>query len=137
MFFEARLSEQEKKGYHTRMKKVLIVEDETFSVISLEHLCRDWGYEVCKSAATGEEAVIRAEEDRPDIIIMDINLAGELDGIEAAKQITGLYKTAFIFFTGYSDESLKKESEKLNTIAYIQKPVNFDHLKTIIGSAFK
>lgn len=125
-----------KEQFVPERKKILIVEDEAYSVITLEYLFKEWGYEVCKSVASGEDAVIIAAQEMPDIVLMDIHLSGDMNGIEAAKQINGSSKPAFIFFTGYTDKELKNETVNFNTIAFIQKPVNFDQLRGIIDSYF-
>ncbi|HNY12905.1 MAG TPA: response regulator, partial [Candidatus Wallbacteria bacterium] len=66
---------------------VLIVEDEAFSALYLEDALSIAGYTICDTVATGEGAVAIAENKTPDIILMDIRLAGEIDGIEAASRI--------------------------------------------------
>jgi two-component system, response regulator PdtaR len=78
--------------------------------------------------ASGEEAVEIAALEKPDVVLMDINLKGELNGIQAAEQIVVKYNVPIIFMTGYSDEELRKQAEKLNPLGYFLKPVNMNEI---------
>lgn len=86
-------------------RKVLIVEDETLVARHLEAILQDLGFEVCEIMSTGKDAVIEAAAATPDIIFMDVNLAGEIDGVEAAKQILEKSDVTIIFVTAYSDDA--------------------------------
>ena len=82
-------------------KSILIVEDEVMLSAWLKIQLEDEGYEVCGSFTTGEEAVEFVKETKPDVILMDINLVGKIDGIEAAEVITEKSNIPIIFMTGY------------------------------------
>ncbi len=110
-------------------KKVLIVEDEAIAALGLEVLVESWGYETCESASSGEEAIEKAEACSPDIILMDVSLGGEMDGIEAANVIRSRKPVPVIFISGYSDEATKKRAGSFEEVEYIEKPVNFDELE--------
>ncbi len=115
---------------------VLIVEDEA---ISLLLLCEGFsidGFKVCATAATGCEAVIMALEKRPDVVIMDIGLAGEMDGLEAARRIRRDNDAAIVFTTGYNDDELRKRAEEFKPLAFLIKPVEIDELIRVIQAAF-
>jgi CheY-like chemotaxis protein len=71
--------------------KILIVEDENIVVLDLQMRLNSLGYAVAAVAATGQEAIKKAGETRPDLALMDINLKGEMDGISAAEQLRARY----------------------------------------------
>ena len=84
----------------SRKIKVLIVEDEAILGLLLSRSLGRLGYEVGEPIATGEEALRRTEQEQPDVVLMDIRLAGAMDGIEAAREITARYGTPIIFMNG-------------------------------------
>lgn len=108
--------------------KILIVEDEVIVAMRFEIFFVRRGYEVYKTVASGEEAVEIAALEKPDVVLMDINLKGELNGIQAAEQIVEKFNVPIIFMTGYSDEELRKQAEKLNPLGYFLKPVNMNEI---------
>ena len=108
---------------------MLIVEDEAIAALGLEAVVAGLGYEVCQSAASGEEAVKRANACRPDIILMDVNLGEEMDGIEAAREIRSRKNIPMIFISGYSNEVTRKRTGSLSVAEYMEKPVDFDELE--------
>lgn len=81
--------------------RVLIVEDEALIAMNLESLIEDFGFEVCAVAAMGAEAVTFARALHPEVILMDVNLIGDMDGIEAARQIREAVDARIIFVTAY------------------------------------
>lgn len=119
------------------MVKILLVEDEFLIASLLQKNLRLVGYEVCELVGTGEEAVKRAEQEQPDFILMDIHLAGEMDGIKAAREIHERFQIPLIFMTGYSDEERMTQTSELNPLAYLVKPVTPDDIKPVIDSALK
>jgi CheY-like chemotaxis protein len=117
--------------------KILLVEDEVVAAMFLKMELEKEGYIVCKHVTTGENAIISAEADKPDVILMDIFLAGKINGIDAAKEIKE--KTdipIIIFLTGFEDSGLKEKAMKLDPLAYIIKPVVLTELKDIINKKF-
>lgn len=113
----------------TKPSVVLIVEDEVFIALSLEQELKNAGFSVCKRVATGEAAINAAAEYHPDIILMDIRLSGNSDGIEAAEKIRMASDASIIFMTGYQDDELDKRVKKLNPIGVFVKPID---IKSII-----
>src|SRR5207249_3653676 len=88
----------------TLMKaRLLIVEDEAIVAMDLQQRLEHLGHEVVGTAATGEAAIQRAEEARPDVTLMDIRLKGEMDGIAAAAEIDRRFGTPVVFLTAHSD----------------------------------
>lgn len=113
--------------------KILLVEDEVMAAWLLQMSLRRMGYTVCGPVATGEAAVQTAKEECPDVILMDIRLAGDMDGIEAARQIRATQDSLLIFMTGYSDPDIKGRAGNLEPTAYLVKPVTPDHIVPVIA----
>lgn len=116
----------------SRTKKILVVEDEAIAVMTIEDILKDWGYDVCSFASSGKSAIERAEENRPDIVIMDINLHGSLNGIDAAEKIKKICSADIIFVTGYVKEDYEEKASKIKPIAFLEKPINFSLLRESI-----
>ncbi|MFN2350529.1 MAG: response regulator [Kiritimatiellia bacterium] len=114
--------------------KILIAEDEGIIGLSLRMELESSGHEVCGVVATGEDAVACAFRSRPDLVLMDINLSGEMDGIEAAQKIRTLRKVRLIFMTGYVDRDLMDRALSLKPLAYVTKPVSIYDLQLIIDT---
>ncbi|MCD4817619.1 MAG: response regulator [Candidatus Cloacimonetes bacterium] len=117
--------------------KILIVEDEAIIARSLKIELNFAGYEVCNFVASGEEAIREAKKHNPDVILMDIHLSGEIDGIKAAEKIIEYKKIQIIFMTGYPERNLFERAQKVNPAAYFQKPIEIYDLKPIIDDLFK
>ncbi|MDZ7317010.1 MAG: response regulator [candidate division KSB1 bacterium] len=116
----------------TGRKKVLIVEDELLTARLLQMELQSWGLDVPKPEAKGEEAVVAALKEKPHLILMDIRLAGGMDGIEAARAILNHQKTAIIFMTGYDIDLIKQRAADLKVVGFIPKPVDMECLRRII-----
>jgi CheY-like chemotaxis protein len=95
------------------------------------------GYEVTALVASGEEAIKQAEVEKPDIVIMDIHLLGEINGMEAGDQIAARFDTPIVYVTGYSDKRIVDRIKQTKAVAYIIKPINIDKLDVIIQSFFQ
>jgi CheY-like chemotaxis protein len=122
------------------MKKVvniLLVEDEVITAMLMQSQLISLGYTVAEHVTTGENAVASAKENPPDIILMDIALAGEIDGIDAAAAIKSVSDIPVIFITGYEDQQYKERAEKIKPLEYLIKPLNMNKLKAIIDDFFK
>lgn len=112
-------------------KKVLIVEDEAIAALSLRELLEFWHYEACEPAASGMEAIGKAESERPDVVLMDIRLKGEMDGVSAAREIIMRFGVPVIFMSGFSDDEILGK-EGLEHSAFLIKPINLDDLRKAI-----
>jgi PAS domain S-box-containing protein len=106
------------------MKKarILIVEDEAIVAEDLENLIIDFGYEMVGSVVGADDAIQQAIEHRPDLILMDIMLKGNKNGIDAANEIKDMLKIPIIFLTAYSDLKLIEEAKNTEPYAFIVKP---------------
>lgn len=91
-------------------KKIQIVEDEAVTAMLFEKVLTKRGYSVGEIASTGEEAVALVRQNSPQIVLMDIRLIGDMDGIDAARKIRSFCSCLIIFVTGYSDDSLRDQA---------------------------
>ncbi len=117
--------------------KIMIVEDEAITAMSIKADLSRIGYEICKLAASGEEAIKNAEQERPDVVLMDIILNGQMSGIEAAGEIRSRYDIPIIFMTGCEDESTKKLAEDIGPVEYFLKPVETEDIRLAIEKALQ
>jgi two-component system, response regulator PdtaR len=115
-------------------KKILIVEDEVLVSMYLEMQFRKSDYEILGSVTNGEEAVKIALEDKPDVILMDIRLAGTIDGIQAAEKIRSEYTPMIVFMTGYQSTDFKVRMAQLTNFAILEKPLKMNELFRIIAT---
>lgn len=116
----------------SRNLKILIVEDEVLTAIVMKKKLENAGYQVAQSVTTGEDAVLTVKEMTIDIVLMDIRLAGEIDGIEAATKIQNLREIPIIFLTGYNDTETKKRANALEPLAILIKPVEMTDVVNIL-----
>jgi len=115
--------------------KVMVVEDESIVAIDISQRLQSLGYEVTATVSSGERAVEMAEKTRPDIILMDIVLKGEMDGIEAAEEINKRMKVPIVYITAYSDEETLKRAKITGPFGYIIKPFEDRELHSVIEVA--
>jgi two-component system, response regulator PdtaR len=121
---------------HTAMKNILIVEDEILIGMMLAESVRELGCRVSEVVTTGEEALLAVGKERPDAILMDINLDGKLDGIETARRITSEAAIPVVFFTGYQDPVLLQKAKALNPVAILDKLGSTTALHTTLHDLF-
>lgn len=105
-------------------KKILIVEDEGVVALSLQAVLKKMGYVVTGMAYTGKEAIRLATETTPDVILMDIHIKGDMDGIEATEKINEFADIPVIFLTAYADDETVKRALKTRSHSYLVKPYN-------------
>ena len=96
------------------------------------------GFSICSLTTSGEKAIKTAEQEKPDIVLMDIKLPGEIDGIETAREIHSRFGIPIIYMTGYSKETVLKQAGIQEPYEYLSKPVeNLDMKKAIDSSLQK
>ncbi|MGD1005587.1 MAG: PAS domain S-box protein [Methanoregulaceae archaeon] len=117
-------------------RSILIVEDERITAEDMKETLLHFGYHVPAIASTGESAVEKAGELRPDLILMDIFLAGKMTGIEAAEQIGKQYDIPIIFLTAFADLQITERAKITGAYGYILKPYNERELQIAIEIAF-
>ena len=117
-------------------RRVLVVEDEFFLAVQIEEWLLEDGFEVVDVVHTAEEAIAVAEAERPDLVIMDIRLASETDGIAAALEILDRTGIRCIFATAFADAPTRARGEKARPFAWLRKPVTADALLGAVKAAF-
>lgn len=118
-------------------RRVLIVEDELFVAWHLETLAREFGLDVVGLVPDGEGAVEQSADAKLDLVLMDINLAGEMDGVEAARRIRERCNAAVIFITAFADAATLGRIQKATPDAQVlAKPVSAERLNQAITKAF-
>ncbi len=117
------------------MHKILIVEDEFIIGFGIQHILEKNNYQVCGIYGKGEEAIQKAFELKPSLILMDINLSGDIDGIEAAEEIRKHLNLPIIFLTSYVDNLTVTRAKKSEPFAYLVKPVDSKELLITIEMA--
>ncbi|RYY58460.1 MAG: response regulator transcription factor [Chitinophagaceae bacterium] len=116
--------------------KIVIVEDEMVIARTIESTLDELGYTCCGPASSYGEALELLETEKPDLVLLDINLAGKKDGIDLAEKINVLYQIPFIFLTANSDMATIERAKKVKPHAYIVKPFNKEELFAAIEIAF-
>ena len=111
--------------HHNLMKKqkILIVEDEVIIAHHLKNMIKNLGQYECESVTSGEHAVELSKTYEPDLIFMDINLSGQMNGIEAAKQIRTKNEVPVVFVSAYTDEDTIEKAKRTNPSGYLTKPI--------------
>ena len=115
--------------------RIMIVEDEVIAALSLQGNLENDGYQIAAVVSSGEEAIQKAVQTRPDLILMDIHLAGEMDGVEAATHLRQSFHVPVIFLTAFSDDDTVQRAIATDPFAYLIKPFNARELKVAIEIA--
>lgn len=115
--------------------RILIVEDEYILAVNLQEGLESLGYVVLDIADSAESAIAKAVELQPNLILMDIRLHGDRDGIEAAEQIWNLLQIPIIYVTGHSDKSTVERATLTSPFGYILKPIREKELYVAIQTA--
>ncbi len=116
-------------------ERIMIVEDESIVAMGVKHKLEDLGYSVVGVEATGEGAVETALKTEPDLILMDIVLKGDMDGIEAAEKIHTRLDTPIIYVSAYSDEEVLRRARITEPYGYILKPFKKSEINANIQMA--
>jgi len=117
-------------------KKVLIVEDDMIISMVLERMIHKLGHIVIDKIITGREAIDTTLSEKPDLILMDIQLKDDIDGITAMQEIRKESDVHVIYITGNSDQYNLSRAKETNFIDYLVKPIQMSHLKNSISKAF-
>jgi CheY-like chemotaxis protein len=119
----------------TSPANILVVEDDTHVATVLEARLQSFGYNVCDIARTGPAAIRIAVDRSPDLVLMDILLEGDMNGVEAAELIHNQRDIPIIFVTCLSDQALLERAIKANAYGYILKPYDNAELRYTIEIA--
>ena len=115
--------------------QILVVEDEAIVGLDIQSKLRSRGYEVPALASSGKEAVEIADALRPDLVLMDIQLDGDIDGVEAAEQIRRRFGTPVVYLTAYSDDQTLQRAKVAEPFGYLLKPFEEKKLHAAIEVA--
>lgn len=115
--------------------RIMIVEDEWTVAEEIKMVLQSFEYTVTSMSSSGEEAIQNAEKDKPDLVLMDIVLEGEMDGIQAANEIRSRFNIPIIYLTAYTDEKILERASITVPFGYIVKPFVNEDLKISIEIA--
>lgn len=115
--------------------EILVVEDEGIVAESIKFILSEMGYRVSAVVSTGEEAVQKAEQEKPNLVLMDIFLTGKMDGIEAAKQIYSQLDIPVIYLTAHTNDEILNRAKIAEPFGYIVKPFRDKELHSVIEMA--
>ena len=115
--------------------KILIVEDENIVQFHLRITVQELGYTVSGVATTAAEAMLRAQEDPPHLVLMDIGLPGASDGIEAARALKAQFDLDVVFLTAYGDEETVGRAQEIGAVGYLVKPFTRPQLRAALSTA--
>ena len=108
---------------------ILLVEDEAVVALELQNNLESMGYNVVAKADNGPSAIELSRKHNPDIVLMDIRLKGDMDGIDAALEIRNHQNVPIVFLTAYAEEEKLKRAKKTMPFGYLLKPVQDRDLK--------
>jgi DNA-binding response OmpR family regulator len=116
-------------------RRALIVEDETMIALGLEADMYALGFDICDLVADGQEAFLHAMSDQPDVVLMDVNLEGGREGIEAARWLREVCDVPIVFVTGCTDrDTVKRIHEQVPGAPVLPKPVWRDRLADAVAA---
>ena len=116
---------------------LLVVEDEAVVAMDIAGQLRDMGYRVCGCVDNGRDAIARARADRPDLVLMDVVLRGDMDGIAAAAAIGAELQIPILFLTAYSDDQTVDRAAGAMPYGYLTKPFQGRELRAVIEVALR
>lgn len=115
--------------------RILIVEDEHIVAMGIKRMLKGLGYTVTGVASSGEDAINKTESTFPDLVLMDIMLKGEIDGVEAAKEIKARFDVPVVYLTACSESKIVERAWKTGPLGYIVKPFDEKDLQKTIDVA--
>jgi CheY-like chemotaxis protein len=117
-------------------RNILIVDDEMWAALDMEWVVRSLGHDVVGPAATAEKAIELAEKVRPDLVLMDIRLANESDGVAAAVEIRKRFDVPSLFVSAHGDPIVRSRAAAARPVGFIEKPFSPETLALAIEAAF-
>jgi CheY-like chemotaxis protein len=118
-------------------EKILLVEDDDVIAKVADWRLKNLGYEVCGRATTGAEAMELVVNNRPDLVLMDINIRGDVDGIETARMIKNGFNIPVVYVTSHSDGPTLERAKATKPDGFIVKPFEDNDLRVAIELALK
>ena len=117
--------------------RILIVEDERVVALNLQQRLIKLGYEIVGRAASGAQALELAEQGKPDMVLMDIHIEGDMDGIDTAAQLLSRYRLQVIYLTAYSEDTTLQRAKVTQPYGYLLKPFSERELHTTLQMALQ
>ena len=117
-----------------RNSEILIAEDDNIIALDLRKYLENLGYQISDVVCKGEDLLLKARKHRPALIISDINLKGELDGIEAIARLSESTTIPYIFVTAYDDYKRIVEIYHLEPLAFLKKPIDYSELSDCVSN---
>ena len=122
-------------NYIMSKKRILIVEDEALTVLALQQELEELGYEIAGNASNAADALRAAEDNRADLVLMDIQLDGGISGIAAAAAIRGHFDIPVVFLTAHASAETVGRAVESGAFGYLLKPYTVPELKATIDIA--
>jgi DNA-binding response OmpR family regulator len=119
------------------MKKILIVEDEFILQMMLEKMVQKMGHQVVSKAKSGAVAIDVAKNESPDLILMDIKIIGDIDGIETIKKIREFSDVPVLYLSGNTDPDTRKRASETAPMDFIIKPFEYQDLMNAVNRSFE
>jgi len=116
-----------------RSLRVLVVEDEFFISLDTKALLQSMGHTVVAIAVSADQAVLLAGQEKPDVVLMDIRLAGTRDGIDAAEEIRSRFGISSIFVTANSDPQTRRRAQAVQPLDFLEKPLTEQRLRLCLS----
>lgn len=123
------------RSKRAKKTKILVVEDETIVARDIRNMLKGLGYEVVAIVPSGKESIKKAKEKKPDLVLMDIMLQGEFDGVKAADEIYNTLNIPVVYLTAYANETTLQRAKITEPFGYILKPFEERELHTTIEVA--
>lgn len=115
-------------------RTALIVEDELMLALDMADLVRESGFEPLSAVASGEEALRSVATRQPGVVLMDVRLRGEMDGVEAARVISERWAVPVVFISAYADATMVARMQKVLPVAILRKPVDRERLAGVLSA---
>jgi CheY-like chemotaxis protein len=116
--------------------RVLVVDDESLIAMALHDQLEFLGHEVVGTANSGAEAIALAALHQPDMVLMDVHLGGDMDGLEVTERINAERAVPTVILTGFPDKSLIERGRACNVVAHLLKPIDLDDLREAVESGW-
>ena len=116
------------------MKRVLVVEDDHILALVETKFIQKMGFTVVASVTNGPDAIEAVKEHSPDVIIMDVRIDGEMDGVETMLEIQKFSSAPVIYSTGNSETAIHERAKDTNMKGFFVKPVDYTELRNLINS---
>jgi len=118
-------------------RKILIVEDESIVRLHLRRIIEAMGHQLVGLASSADEALACAAADQPELVLMDINLQGERDGVDTARELVDLYGCAVVFATAFADDDTIRRTEEAGAVGYVLKPFGERAVRAALATALR